>query len=251
LNWAVAVASGLASGVEFVEAFTIVLAVAVARGWRSSINGAILAVLALAAIVAVFGVALLHFVPLGVLRTVVGVLLLLFGLKWLRKAILRAGGVIKLHDEASIFEREVAELRKGKTDWEGLLTSFNGVLLEGLEVVFIVISLGASTRFFGSAIAGAAVALAVVLIAGVALRTPLQRVPENTMKFVVGLMLTTFGTLWAGEGLGVAWWHADASAIWLLLGYILVAWAAVSLVRSRMSGADAGTGQTAAAGGSH
>ncbi|HVB10468.1 MAG TPA: hypothetical protein VNM16_08915 [Bacillota bacterium] len=250
MNWAVAVASGLASGVEFVEAFTIVLAVAVARGWRSSINGALLGVVALAAICAIFGIALIHLIPLAVLRTVVGVLLLLFGLKWLRKAILRAGGVIKLHDEASIFEREVAELRKGATDWEGLLTSFNGVLLEGLEVVFIVISLGASTRLFGSAIAGAAIALGLVLIAGVALKTPLQRVPENNMKFVVGLMLTTFGTLWAGEGLGVAWWHQDASAIWLLVGFILVSWGAVAMVRARTS-APSGHAAATAAGGSH
>ena len=251
MDWAVAVASGLASGVEFVEAFTIVLAVAVARSWRTSLQGAALAIVALVAIVAVFGVALVRFIPLDVLRTLVGVFLLLFGLKWLRKAILRQGGMLRMHDEASIFAHEVESLKKGATDWEGLVTSFNGVMLEGLEVVFIVISLATSTRLFGPAIGGAAAALAIVLIAGVALRSPLQKVPENTMKFAVGVMLTTFGTLWAGEGLGVHWWHADASALWLLAGYILVTWAAVAAVRAARSAAQPAQAHASATGGSN
>lgn len=251
MDWGVAIASGLASGVEFVEAFTIVLAVAAGRNWRSSLQGAVLAIVALAAIVAVFGVALLRYIPLDVLRTVVGVFLLLFGLKWLRKAILRQGGVLRMHDEASIFAHEVEQLKKGATDWEGLVTSFNGVLLEGLEVVFIVISLGTSMRAFGPAIGGAAVALLIVLIAGVALRSPLQKVPENTMKFAVGVMLTTFGTLWAGEGLGVHWWGADASAIWLLAGYILITWGAVAWVRARHMAAQPARARASAAGGSN
>jgi uncharacterized membrane protein len=231
VNWAMALASGLASGVEFVEAFTIVLAVGVARGWRSALQGAAWAMLVLAALVAALGTALLRLLPMDVLRTVVGVFLLLFGLKWLRKAVLRAGGVLPLHDEASIFAREVDALRGRATDWEALMTAFNGVLLEGLEVVFIVLALGSSMHALGPAVAGAVIALVAVLVAGVLLRSPLQRVPENTMKFVVGLMLTTFGTLWAGEGLGVSWWHGDLSALWLLAGYILASLFAVRLLR--------------------
>lgn len=250
MNWVVALPSALASAVEFVEAFTIVLAVGVTRGWRSSLVGSAAAVVVLALIIALLGVAVLKFVPLDVLRTAVGLFLLLFGLKWLRKAILRYSGRKALHDEAETYREEVQLLGQEQglargIDWIGAGTSFNAVLLEGLEVVFIVIALGLGAHSLGSATFGALAAGVVVLAVGAAVRHPLERVPENTLKFIVGIMLTTFGTFWTGEGLGLSWWHSDLSILPLLAGYLLLSWGLIMLLRreapsGRMAATEAG-----------
>jgi uncharacterized membrane protein len=230
VNWAVLSAAFLASTVEFVEAFTIVLVIGVTVNWRSSLVGAGLAAGALAVIVAALGPALVIYVPIEVLRLVVGVLLVLFGLKWLKKAILRYAGVKARHDEEAIYEEEMAAMRaRGEHPHQGLdpfgvVTSFKSVLLEGLEVAFIVITFGSATatatggkgNSIGSATLGALAALALVAAAGGLIRGPLARVPENTLKFVVGIMLTSFGTFWGGEGLGINWWHDDIFIIVLI-----------------------------------
>jgi uncharacterized membrane protein len=221
----------LASAVEMVEALTIVLASALARGWRSSLAGVGAATLALAAITAALGPALTA-IPLNALRLAVGALLLVFGLQWLRKAILRASGFKALHDEDAIFARELADaegaehVERAGLDWYGFVLSFKGVLLEGLEVVFIVLTFG-SAQHHGIPLAAAGAVGALVLVAGVgiAVRAPLARVPENLMKFTVGVMLTTFGIFWSTEGAGAHWPGADASLLGVL-GFVIV----VSLV---------------------
>src|SRR5438309_716021 len=200
-------AAFLASAVEMVEALTIVLAVGVTRGWRSALVGVGAAVAALAAVVAALGPAL-TLVPISALRLVVGGLLLTFGLQWLRKAILRASGFKALHDEDAIFAKELEEARiaerleRGGVDWYGFTLSFKGVLLEDLEVAFIVITFGSTQGSIPLAAVGAAAALVLVAGVGVAVRAPLARVPENTLKFAVGVMLTTFGIFWSTEGAG-------------------------------------------------
>src|SRR3989441_652884 len=198
----------LASAVEMVEALTIVLGVGVVRGWRSTLIGVGAAGVVLAVLVAALGPALRH-IPISSLRLVVGALLLAFGLQWLRKAILRSSGFKALHDEDEAFreEREQAaaagrEERAG-LDWYSFTVAFKGVLLEGLEVVFIVIAFGSAQRPLRLAALGAGVALVVVVVAGVLAKGPLSRVPENTIKFVVGLLLTSFGCFWGAEGAGV------------------------------------------------
>src|SRR5579862_7212910 len=191
----------LASGVEFVEALTIVLAAGLARGWRSSLAGLGAATLVLAVVVAVLGPALTA-IPLDALRLVVGGLLLVFGLQWLRKAILRASGYKALHDEDAIFATELgqaehaARIERGGLDWYGFTLAFKGVLLEGLEVAFIVITFGSTQGSIPLAALGAAVAIVLVAAVGIAVRAPLARVPENSMKFAVGVMLTSFGIFW-------------------------------------------------------
>lgn len=244
--WAVFVASFLASSVEFVEAFTIVLVIGVTVNWKSSLAGAGIAVVALAVIIALLGTALVRYVPIDTLRLVVGVLLVLFGLKWIKKSVLRYGGLKSVHDEEAIYERWLAEMKArgesvgNRVDAFGVVTSFKSVLLEGLEVAFIVITFGAQagalTRGGGIEIAslGAAIAFVVVLVAGLLVRAPLQRVPENTLKFVVGIMLTTFGTFWGGEGLGIHWWGNDLFLIALALFYLVVAGLMVLWIRSQM-----------------
>jgi len=231
---AVALTAFLASGVEAVEALTIVLAAGLTRGWRSTLAGVVAATAVLGALIAALGPAL-SAVPLSALRTVVGALLLAFGLQWLRKAVLRAAGIKALHDEEAIFAREAAAARAAGVRAEGLdayafTLAFKGVLLEGLEVVFIVLSFGADHHML-VAVAGAAAAVAVTAVAGVALHRPLARVPENTTKFVVGLMLTTFGSFWGGEGVGVHWPGSDAAIPVLLVAYAVVAALAVGLLR--------------------
>lgn len=233
----VGVSAALASGVEFVEALTIVLAVGFTKSWRDAFEGTAAATVALAVMVAFIGFGLLQLVPIDVLRTVIGALLLVFGLKWLRKAILRYSGLKALHDEAKTFQEEVERARTsssstGRRDWFGVSTAFNGVLLEGLEVVFIVIGMGAAGKELGAATIGAGVAAIVVIGAGIALRRPLSSVPENTMKFVVGIMLTSFGTLWVGEGLGVQWWHADFFIPILIVAYAVVSYILVTWLKS-------------------
>ena len=233
MNLAVALPSFLASSVEFVEALTIVLAIGVTRGWRSPLLGAIAAAALLLGITVAFGVTLTQLVPISILRVVVGILILLFGIKWLRKAIMRFTGLKATHDEQQIF-REEAELARaqarvaaGQMDWFGFIASFKAVALEGLEVAFIVIALGATARSLGSAAAGAAIAGVMVIGAGLAVARPLAQVPENHLKFVVGLMLTSFGTFWTAEGLGAEWWHADLSLLWILAGYLAISLALI------------------------
>jgi uncharacterized membrane protein len=228
----------LASAVEGVEALTIVLASGVARGWRSSLTGVGAAIVVLAAIVAGLGPAL-TVIPIDALRLVVGGLLLTFGLQWLRKAILRASGFKALHDEDEIFSRELAEaktaapLLRGGVDWYGFTLSFKGVLLEGLEVAFIVITFGSAQGRIGLAALGAGAALVLVAIIGVAVRGPLTRVPENTLKFSVGVMLTTFGIFWSTEGAGAHWPGDDASLPGVLAFVILMSAAAVTTLKRR------------------
>lgn len=232
----VAVSAALASGVEFVEALTIVLAVGFTKSWRDAFEGTAGAALALALMVAVIGLGLLRLVPIDVLRTVIGTLLLVFGLKWLRKAILRYSGLKALHDEDETFRQETERVRGGATatgrDWFAVSTAFNGVLLEGLEVVFIVIGLGAAGKAMGAATAGALAAAVIVVAAGIALHRPLKNVPENAMKFVVGIMLTSFGTLWTGEGLGVQWWHDDFFIPVLIVGYVAASVVLIYMLKS-------------------
>ena len=219
-------AAFLACLVEMVEALTIVLAVGVVRGWRSPLMGVGAAVVVLAVIVAVLGPAL-RLVPIDTLRLVVGALLLAFGLQWLRKAILRAGGYKALHDEEEAFREGRAEAeaagpaRRQGIDWYSFTVAFKGVLLEGLEVAFIVVTFGGTQRRLDVTVVAAALALVVVLAAGLVIRAPLARVPENTIKFVVGLLLTTFGVFWAGEGTGVNWPGSDL-ALPVILAFLAV-----------------------------
>jgi len=211
-------AAFLASLVEAVEALTIVLAVATVRGWRPAGIGALAGLGLLALIVVVLG-PLLDRVPLHLLQLAIGVLLLLFGMRWLRKAILRCAGVIPLHDEVMAFATETAELREqarrrdSRLDWLAGLTSFKAVLLEGLEVVFIVIAVSAGRGLLVPASAGALAACLLVAGVGFVVHRPLARVPENTLKLAVGVMLSAFGIFWTGEGLGVAWPGEDLAIV--------------------------------------
>ena len=224
----------LASAVEMVEALTIVLGVGVVRGWRSTLIGAGAAGVVLALLVAALGPAL-GSIPINTLRFVVGALLLAFGLQWLRKAILRSSGIKDLHDEDDAFreEREQAaaagDERRLGLDWYSFTVAFKGVLLEGLEVVFIVIAFGCAQGHLGLAVAGAAAAFVVVVVAGVLAQGPLSRVPENTIKFVVGLLLTSFGCFWGAEGAGVDWPGDELS---LLAGIGFFGLVSLVLVRS-------------------
>ena len=236
LIWPVMAAAFLALLVEAVEALTIVLAVAIVRGWRPAGLGALAGLAVLAVIVVALGPLLSH-VPLRLLQFVIGVLLLLFGMRWLRKAILRAAGVIPLHDEAMAFATETAELREqarrneARLDWIAALTTFKAVLLEGLEVVFIVIALGAGRGMLVPASAGAVAACLAVAAVGLVVHRPLSRVPENTLKFAVGVMLSAFGVFWTGEGLGVAWPGEDFAIVGFAAMFLAVSGAAVVLAR--------------------
>jgi uncharacterized membrane protein len=228
----------LASAVEMVEALTIVLAVGVTRDWRSSLTGVGAATVALAAIVAVLGPAL-TLIPIDDLRLVVGALLLVFGLQWLRKAILRASGYKALHDEDEAFAHETAQAREAGAeqraglDWYAFTIAFKGVLLEGLEVAFIVLTFGSAQGSIPLAALGAAVAIVLVGVVGAVARHPLARVPENTLKFAVGTMLTTFGIFWAAEGAGVHWPGDDASLPGVLVFVLLISLGFVSTLRRR------------------
>ena len=228
----------LASAVEMVEALTIVLASGLTRGWRSSLLCLGAALVVLAVIVAALGPALTQ-IPISALRLIVGTLLLAFGLQWLRKAILRASGYKEQKDEDAVFARELAEARAAATethagvDWYGFTLSFKGVLLEGLEVAFIVLTFGSSAGNVPLATFAAAVALVVVAVAGVLVRAPLARVPENALKFAVGIMLTTFGIFWAAEGAGADWPGDEASLPFVLAFVILVSFGSVALLRRR------------------
>ena len=247
-------AAFLASFVEVVEAFTIVLAVGLTRGWRPAFLGTGLALLLLVALVLVFG-PLLTLIPIHWVQFVVGTLLILFGLRWLRKAVLRAGGVIALHDEDEAFARETAALRDGGAGGAGrtrtwdtvaIATTFKAVVLEGLEVVFIVIAVGAVGNMLVPASLGAVVALVLVILLGVALHRPLALVPENMLKFAVGVMISSFGVFWVGEGLGFAWPKDDLSILGLIAAFLLTSLLSIRVVR-RQTASRAGQAAAAAA----
>jgi len=236
----VAAASFAASFVEAVEALTIVLAVGLARGWRPALTGAAAGLAALALIVIGLG-PLVGRVPIRALQGVVGVLLLLFGLRWLRKAILRSIGIVALHDEDAAFARETHELtdaarrQASGLDWIAGVTAFKAVLLEGTEVVFIVIAVGAARGLVWLASAGALAACAAVTAIGAAIHRPLASVPENALKFVVGVMLSAFGLFWTGEGLGVEWPGGDAAILAFAALFLGVAAALVALLKPKLA----------------
>jgi uncharacterized membrane protein len=230
-----AVSVFLACAVEAVEALTIVMAVGVTRSWRWALTGVGAGIAVLAVIVAALGPALTA-LPINALRVIVGGLLLVFGLQWLRKAVLRYAGLKALHDEEKAFAAETDAARAAGRAGTGFdayafTIAFKGVLLEGLEVVFIVITFGASQKDIGLAAAAAAVAVAVVVLAGVLVRAPLARVPENTMKFGVGVMLTSFGIFWGAEGAGASWPGGDAALLVIIPGVALAALAMVRWLR--------------------
>jgi uncharacterized membrane protein len=235
----------VACAVEAIEALTIVLAAGLTREWRSTFQGMAAALVVLAVVTAAVGPAL-TFLPLSALRLVVGALLAIFGLQWLRKAVLRATGYKALHDEASAYLREVAaaqaapaQAKRGISDWYAFTLAFKGVLLEGLEVVFIVITFGDNQRNLGAAVIGAAAAIVVVTLTGIAVRAPLAKVPENLLKFAVGIMLTSFGTFWGAEGAGVRWPGDDAALLVLVPVVAVVSVACTLWLRSRRPAAAA------------
>jgi uncharacterized membrane protein len=229
----------VACAVEGVEAVTIVLAIGLTRGWRSALAGVGVALVVLTALVAALGPALTA-LPIDVLRLVVGGLLLIFGLQWLRKAILRASGFKALHDEDAIFAAELAAARAtgpepGGIDGYGFTVSFKGVLLEGLEVAFIVVTFGSNQHNVALAALAAAAAVVLVVVAGVAARAPLSRVPENTLKYGVGVMLTAFGSFWGAEGAGAHWPGGDAAILALIVFTLAVSIVLVAAMRRRLS----------------
>jgi uncharacterized membrane protein len=238
-----AVSVFLACAVEAVEALTIVLAVGSTRSWRSSLTGVGAAAIVLAGLTAGLGPALTA-LPINALRVVVGALLLIFGLQWLRKAILRASGLKALHDEQEAYEQELAAARRagaverGGLDAYSFTISFKGVLLEGLEVVFIVLTFGANQHNVGLAAAAAGVAVLLVVLAGVAVHAPLARVPENTMKFGVGVMLTSFGTFWGAEGAGAHWPGSDAALLAIIPVVLVFSLGLMLALRRRIAIAD-------------
>jgi uncharacterized membrane protein len=232
------IAAFLASLVECVEALTIVLAVGTTRGWRPALLGAAASAIFLVILVAVFGPALGR-IPITTLQLIVGILLLLFGIRWLRKAILRAAGVIATHDEEKIYEEETALMRgagggppRASFDTIAFIACFKAVTLEGVEVSFTVIAIGAGGSLLVASL-GAALAAVLVILLGLALHHPLSRVPENTLKFVVGIMLTSFGVFWIGEGLRFPWPGEDLALLAMIASLLLFSALGVRLARAR------------------
>jgi uncharacterized membrane protein len=229
-------AAFLASLVEAVEAFTIVLAAGTLRGWRAAIAGTAAGLAVLVLIVVALGPLLDRF-PLHWLALLIGTLLLLFGMGWLHKAVLRAAGIVPLHDQNAAFAAEAANLSDDATpgraafDWLGGLIAFKAVLLEGLEVVFIVIAVGAGRGLLVPASLGALAACLVVLGIGAIVHRPLARVPENTLKFAVGVILSAFGVFWTGEGLGIAWPGDDFMILFFGCAFLLAGLGAAQIVR--------------------
>lgn len=244
----------LACVVEAVEAVTIVLAAGTARDWRSAGTGTVSALAVLGVVVAVLGPAVTA-IPITALRVVVGALLLVFGLQWMRKAVLRASGYKSLHDEDKLFAEHMAEAKNQTSrrlglvpDWYGFTLAFKGVLLEGLEVVFIVLTFGANAKNVGLASIAAGVATVLVVAVGFAVRAPLARVPENTMKFVVGIMLTSFGLFWGGEGAGASWPGSDAALLVIIPAVALLGIGLTAALRRSRSATKAGSSGGASAG---
>ncbi|MFN2463516.1 MAG: COG4280 domain-containing protein [Candidatus Dormibacteria bacterium] len=219
------------SAVESVEALTIILAVGITRGWRYPLYGTLAALGVLVAIVALFGSLLTTAIPEHLLKLVIGTLVLLFGLRWLHKAILRSAGRLKMHDEDKEFAQTISELRRARSDWVGFTIAFKGVFLEGVEVAFIVFAVGSNSHSLGIAAGGGVAAMVLVAVAGVFVRHPLSRVPENTLKFTVGILLATLGSFWAAEGMGVSWPLDFISIFGILAVYLAAARLAVVLIR--------------------
>lgn len=260
--WGLAIAVFLAATVEVVEALTIVLAMGMTRSWKSALAGTGAALVALVGFTAVTGYALATWLPRSALQLVVGTMLLIFGLQWLRKAVLRSSGRKAMHDEALIYEKQAEAARRagdGKRiglDWFAFVISFKGVFLEGVEIVFIVITFGLNAHNVPVAVAAAAAATVLVVAAGALLRTPLTKVPENTLKYGVGLLLTSFGSFWAIEGLGLLrpggeslpWPGSDAALLALIPCWFLLTRGLVMALRPRPSAGVSGAVQPAAAG---
>ena len=226
-------AAFLGSGVESVEALTIVLAVGLTRGWRAPLLGTLSAIGLLALLVAIFGQLIVTRVPEVTLKLIIGTLIVLFGLRWLHKAVLRSAGVVAMHDENRAYAQTIESLRTNqqKTDWIGFSLALKGVFLEGLEVVFIVIAVGGTSGGMGVAVAGGLLAMLVVAGAGVIIRRPLAQVPENMLKYAVGIILTSVGTFWAAEGMGVSWPLDFVSIVGLAALYLVASRVAVTLIR--------------------
>jgi Ca2+/H+ antiporter, TMEM165/GDT1 family len=236
------ISSFVASAVEFVEALTVVVAVGVTRQWRATLLGAGAAIVVLVTLIAILGVTIATFLPIELLRLIVGAVLIVFGLQWLTKAILRSAGARASRNEVVNFGRELAALAKEPPvpatgmDWISFTVAFKGVLLEGLEVAFIVVTFGAAGGQLVPALIGAGLAGIGVLGVGAAVRQPISRLPENQLKFGVGLMLVSFGTFWAGEGIGVSWPGDDLSIVLLLVGYLATSLIAVRAVVAGLVG---------------
>lgn len=234
-------AAFLGSAVEFVEALTIILAVGITRGWRAACSGTIAGLAVLALVVLTLGPALMS-VPIGALQVFVGLLLLLFGMRWLRKAILRSAGLVALHDEDAAFADETRLLSSGRVarragvDPLGFATAFKAVLLEGIEVAFIVLAVGAAGGMLLQASLGALAALVLVAAVGILAHRPLARVPENTLKFAVGLVIAGFGVFWLGEGMGFAWPGADLVLLPIIAALFAAALFARALARRVVRG---------------
>ena len=226
-------AAFLGSAVESTEALTIVLAVGLTRGWRAPLLGTLAALVALAVLVIFFGQLIVTRIPEGALKLLVGTLLLLFGLRWLHKAVLRSAGVVDKHDEDLAYRNTVSQLQGAAAgrDWVGFVLALKGVFLEGLEVVFIVIAVGGTGRGLPAAVAGGLLAMVVVAVAGVVVRRPLARVPENTLKYAVGVVLTSLGTFWAAEGMGASWPLDFVSILGLAMIYFAASRLAIAMIR--------------------
>lgn len=239
------IAAFLGSLVEFVEALTIVLAVGTVRGWRPALTGALAGVLVLILIVLLLG-PLLSVIPLRPLQFAIGLLLLLFGMRWLRKAILRSAGIIALHDEAAAFAAETAAMHSAgpvamlRLDPVAVITTFKAVVLEGIEVAFIVIAVGAAGDMLLPASLGAALAGVLVVGLGILVHRPLARVPENALKFAVGVLISAFGCFWIGEGLGFGWPGEDLAILAMIAGLLLVGLTTAQVARRRAPSVGAG-----------
>ena len=226
-------AAFLGSAVESVEALTIVLAVGLTRGWRSPLYGTVVALLALAILVAIFGQLIVTRVPELTLKLIIGTLIVLFGLRWLHKAVLRSAGAIAMHDEDKSYAATVSEIQgtAARQDWIGFTIALKGVFLEGLEVVFIVVAVGGTSGGLPIAVAGGLLAMITVAGAGLVVRKPLAQVPENTLKYAVGIILTSLGTFWAAEGMGAAWPLDFVSVLGIAAVYFGASRVAVALIR--------------------
>jgi uncharacterized membrane protein len=226
-------AAFLGSAVESVEALTIVLAVGLTRGWRSPLYGTLVALVSLAILVTIFGQLIVTRVPESTLKLIIGTLIVLFGLRWLHKAVLRSAGVIPLHDENKSYAETVSEMSGAATrqDWIGFTIALKGVFLEGFEVVFIVVAVGGTSGGLPIAVAGGLLAMIVVAAIGLVVRKPLARVPENTLKYAVGVILTSLGTFWAAEGMGTTWPLDFVSVLGIGAVYFGASRVAVMLIR--------------------
>ena len=228
-------AAFLGSAVESVEALTIVLAVGLTRGWRSPLYGAVVALVALAVLVLLFGQLIVTRVPELTLKLIIGTLIVLFGLRWLHKAILRSAGVIAMHDENKSYEDTLKELHGSplRQDWVAFTIALKGVFLEGMEVVFIVVAVGGTSGGLHIAVAGGLLAMIAVAVLGVVVRKPLAQVPENTLKYAVGVILASIGTFWAAEGMGATWPLDLVSVLGIAAIYFGASRVAVMMIRRR------------------